>query len=349
MTHFTMAANNAQTGGGEVMLLAIGHALRDLGHTVSVVAPAAEDGVGAEAARQGFPTTAILASGRREYMRGLRRWDASRRQGVLWCNGHVPALATAGHRDRVVHLHQAPSVVHVVAGRLAGYGALVTLVPSRSTQTRFPDAQILPNWTDDIRVEPHVLDPEHVVLGFLGRPSPDKGVVVLARALAELDAAAPGRFRLLLAGEPRFVGDHEQQVVEAALAPVSHLVDRVGWARREDFFSAIDLAVLPSVWAEPFGLTAAEAMSAGVPFVVSDAGALPEVAGERYPWTARSGSASHLAQVVSAALAAPEQTRRAVAAESRRRWEQHFSAQAGRRHLRFLLTDILPVALKEQA
>ena len=48
-------------------------------------------------------------------------------------------------------------------------------------------------------------------------------------------------------------------------------------------------------------------------------------------------------------LAAPEQTRRAVAAESRRRWEQHFSAQAGRRHLRFLLTDILPVALKEQA
>ena len=49
------------------------------------------------------------------------------------------------------------------------------------------------------------------------------------------------------------------------------------------FFAEVDLAVFPSRVAESFGLVAAEAMAAGTPYVVSDAGALPEVALERNP------------------------------------------------------------------
>ncbi len=344
MTRFTIAANNAQVGGGEVMLLAIAQALQDLGHDVHVVAPAAQEGVGREATRRGLATTAITGHGRRAYMANLRRWDTSEREGVLWCNGHVPALATAGHPLRVVHLHQAPSRVHVLAGRLAGAGALATLVPSRSMAQGLLGAQIVPNWNAPVQAVPRPApapgDP--VTLGFLGRPSPDKGVLVLAQALGLLDDAEPGRYRLLLAGEPRFVAPEEQERVEAALAPVAHLVERPGWMERSEFFSSVDLAVFPSVWAEPFGLMVSEAMSAQVPFVVSDAGALPEVAGPAHPWVVPAGDPVALAATVHAAVTAPETQRRDALEAARARWQERFSPAAGTARLRSLLTDILP-------
>ena len=58
MTRFTLAANNGEIGGGEVMLLRTAKVLRQLGHEVTVVAPALADGVGAAAAKAGFATVA---------------------------------------------------------------------------------------------------------------------------------------------------------------------------------------------------------------------------------------------------------------------------------------------------
>jgi glycosyltransferase involved in cell wall biosynthesis len=55
----------------------------------------------------------------------------------------------------------------------------------------------------------------------------------------------------------------------------------------------VDLAVFPSVAPEAFGLVAAEAMSIGCPYVISDAGALPEVAGD-HPYVAAAGDAEAL-------------------------------------------------------
>lgn len=345
MTTITLAANNAEMGGGEVMLLAIADGLRELGHDVRVVAPAGDtETVGAQAQRRGFRTTAIRGACRREYMAGLRRWDRQCREGVLWCNGHVPALATVGHQNRIVHLHQAPSTRHVVAGRLAAAGALVLLVPSASMAKHFPGAQILPNWVPEVTLTQrrHRSADDPVILGFLGRPSPDKGVLTLARALRELDRREPGRYRLLLAGEPRFVSPAEQERVEAALEDVRELVNRPGWMNRSEFFARIDLAVFPSEVEESFGLMVAEAMSARVPFIVSDAGALSEVAGSRYPWTCRAGDPNSLADVITTACHEQRTAVAATAATAHDRWEESFSPEAGLQHLRFLLTDVLP-------
>lgn len=105
-----------------------------------------------------------------------------------------------------------------------------------------------------------------------------------------LERRSPGRFRLLLAGESRFVEADDAARVEAAIVRLGGTVDRRGWLHRDDFFSAVDLAVFPSIAEESFGLVVTEAMSAGVPFVVSTAGALAEVAGgitrsSRWPMT----------------------------------------------------------------
>ena len=344
MTQIHIAANNAEIGGGEVMLIQIAEAVRALGHEVHIIGPGAEDGVVRAAAARGFQTTA-LDTGRQAYMRALASWDRDR-NGVLWCNGLVPALATVGRPDRIVHLHQAPSWRHVAAGRLASLRSLALLVPSRSMADLFPTAQILPNWVPEVHAVSHPVAAasrkEPIVLGFLGRLSPDKGVHVLAQAVRLLDSDAPGRYRLLLAGTPRFVDNAAQRMLDASLAPIAHLTEHAGWIDRAEFFSAVDLAVFPSVWDEPFGLIVAEAMSARVPFVISDAGALPEVAGTEYPWVARKGSADALARVIKQALAAPVPGLRQQVDQLYDRWKTSFSPYSGQERVRHLLSDVLP-------
>ena len=81
-------------------------------------------------ARPGWPRSRSPGGDRRGYLRHLRAWDRRHRRGLLWCNGLRPALATAGHRDRVVHLHQEPIGPLVAANRVARAGCRATVVPS---------------------------------------------------------------------------------------------------------------------------------------------------------------------------------------------------------------------------
>nr|WP_300339541.1 glycosyltransferase family 4 protein [Actinomyces sp.] len=341
MTLIHLASNNGEIGGGEVMLLHLAEGLRDLGHEVHVLGPAAPCGVLEAAAERGFDTTEMPA-GRRDYMRALASWDR-RRHGILWCNGLVPALATAGRRRRIVHLHQAPTWKHVLAGRTAGMGALALLVPSAWMAARFPGAQILPNWVEAVDVLPHQRsEKEPVILGFLGRLSLDKGVGTLARALQQLDVGNPGRYRLLLAGESRFVDEADQQQLRKALAPIAHLTRQPGWMERADFFSAVDLAVFPSTAPESFGLIVAEAQNARCPYVVSDSGALPEVAGQAYPWVFHAGDHVSLSRRIEQALAVSDSEQEQLLQTQHERWESRFSPTAGAARLRHLLTDVLP-------
>jgi len=49
-----------------------------------------------------------------------------------------------------------------------------------------------------------------------------------------------------------------------------------------DYFALTRILVVPSVWEEPFGRVAAEAMINGIPPLVSDRGSLPSVIGGDY-------------------------------------------------------------------
>lgn len=341
MTAVVLAANKGEIGGGEVMLLAVAEVLRTLGHDVQVVAPrGGREGVAEAARAAGFPAT-DLSSGRRQYVGELRAWRATNAGGTLWCNGLVPALATAGLGGRVVHLHQEPVGVNAIAARVARRGALVTLVPSASMAAGVPGARVLWNWVDPVATHPR--PPEHSRerrIGFLGRHSVDKGLVTLAAGLAELDRADPGRYHLLLAGEGRFAPPEDSAPIRKALAPVEHLVERPGWTSREDFFSAIDVAVFPSQWSEPFGLVVAEAMSSRTPFVISDAGALAEVAGPDHPWVTPKGDAVALATMVESVFDAGPDRMVDVLDRAYARWQDHFSPAAGSTRMSALLDDL---------
>jgi phosphatidyl-myo-inositol alpha-mannosyltransferase len=340
VTAVVLAANNGEIGGGEVMLLSIAEALRTLGLDVQVVAPrGGRDGVAEAARAAGFPATS-LSSGRRQYVGELRAWRATNAAGILWCNGLVPAFATAGLGHRVVHLHQEPVGVNAMAARVARRGALATLVPSESMARSVPGSRVLWNWVAPVASRPPRPRAWERRLGFLGRHSVDKGLVTLAAGLAELDRAEPGRYHLLLAGEGRFAPPEDTAPIRKAMQPVEHLVERPGWISRDDFFSSIDVAVFPSQWAEPFGLVVAEAMSSRTPFVISDAGALAEVAGPGHPWVARKGDAVALARAVQLVFDAGPDRMVEVLDRAHARWEEHFSPPAGLARVSALVDDL---------
>ena len=192
------------------------------------------------------------------------------------------------------------------------------------------------NWVEPVQTVSNTVNlaVDTVAVGFLGRPSVDKGVAVLAEAMTLLDGQEPGRFRLVLAGEARFVPTGSQYLVERALAGVVHMVDRTGWITPDNFFSRVDVLVCPSVWPESFGLVVVEAMAARVPVIVSDAGALPEVVGPDYPLMAPAGQSVPLAKLIRefAAISPPGLT-----GSGYDRWLSLFSPVAGEARVKLLM------------
>jgi glycosyltransferase involved in cell wall biosynthesis len=118
---------------------------------------------------------------------------------------------------------------------------------------------------------------------FVGRVIPDKGPHVLldaARILArpDLEIAIVGR-----SGFSRHdpLSNYEKELrVNAARLP-GPVTFRSFLPRAEvaDVLRRTDVLVVPSIWPEPFGLTALEGMAAGAAVVATDAGGLPEAVG----------------------------------------------------------------------
>ncbi|MDR7252124.1 glycosyltransferase involved in cell wall biosynthesis [Nocardioides sp. BE266] len=338
--HIHLVANNPDLGGGERMLLRHAEALTELGHHVQVVTAGGE--LAEVAAAAGIDVLPIRATDRPRYIRALRNWDRRERDGLLWCHGLVPALATAGHRRRIVHLHQQPqSRGQAAALVVARRPALRVLVPSQAMTHDVMGARVHLNWTEDLPLLPRPPRRPRLRVGFLGRLTTDKGLDVLARAVGTLVGAGHD-VELVVGGDDRHVPADRRDAVLRALDETPAEVSLLGQVERAEVLARVDVAVFPSISAEPFGLVAAEAMASGVPFVVSDAGALPEVAGPDHPWIARTGDADDLARVIALALSASDDDVRAVTERARARWEADYSPHAGRLRVRRLLEELAP-------
>ncbi len=120
---------------------------------------------------------------------------------------------------------------------------------------------------------------ESPTIAYAGRLVAKKGVDVLLRAVAILAEEAP-TVRLLVAGD-----GPERPVLQrlAAELSVASRVEFLGHLERDPMERALDAAwvqAIPSVWEEPFGLVAAEAMMRGTATVTSRIGGLTEFGAE---------------------------------------------------------------------
>ncbi len=99
---------------------------------------------------------------------------------------------------------------------------------------------------------------------------PEKGISILLDAIAGLP---PQGWRLLVAGNILRPLDPSALRAKTAGLPV----DWLGVVPAAEFFSQIDILVVPSIWAEPCPLVVIEAFAFGVPVVGSRIGGIAEL------------------------------------------------------------------------
>ncbi|MEO5741941.1 MAG: glycosyltransferase family 1 protein, partial [Vicinamibacterales bacterium] len=115
---------------------------------------------------------------------------------------------------------------------------------------------------------------------FVGTMEPRKNIRGLLEAYARLLARRANAPKLVIAG--RADADGEALLATMNQPPLAGHVEYRGYVpaeEREALFKGAQAFVLPS-FEEGFGIPALEAMSAGVPVIVSNRGALPEVVGD---------------------------------------------------------------------
>lgn len=121
--------------------------------------------------------------------------------------------------------------------------------------------------------------PERIFVTAIN-PSPEKGLFFLIRLLEELATRRPDIPVLIVesrgnAGQLRATATH----VGIDLARHESIMLSAGVATPKDIYAVTRLLLVPSVWEEPAGRVAVEAMMNGIPPLVSDRGGLPETVG----------------------------------------------------------------------
>lgn len=120
------------------------------------------------------------------------------------------------------------------------------------------------------------------IIVFAGRLSREKGADILLKALEKL----PNNVKTLIVGS--FM--HNIDVMTEYQKDLYNLAEKskgrvifTGYIKQSDIpyiYNMADVAVLPSIWDEPAGLTNVEAMACGVPVVTTNSGGIPEYVGE---------------------------------------------------------------------
>jgi glycosyltransferase involved in cell wall biosynthesis len=103
-------------------------------------------------------------------------------------------------------------------------------------------------------------------VGYLGRLFETKGIELLIDAVRQTESA-----HLYIAGKGS--SDYVDGLRQLAPSRTTFL----GTVPPRSLFEKIDVLVVPSLWHEPFGRVAIEAMAWGIPVIASQRGGLPEI------------------------------------------------------------------------
>ncbi|GBD39620.1 Alpha-maltose-1-phosphate synthase [bacterium HR37] len=114
------------------------------------------------------------------------------------------------------------------------------------------------------------------VVSFAGRMVREKGVDVLLRAFSEVIKHIP-EAKLILAGDGPKRKELEAMARQLGASGNVTFLGHIPREKLEEAFSSSWVQVIPSIWEEPFGNVALEAMARGTVVVASSAGGLKEI------------------------------------------------------------------------
>lgn len=297
-------------GGGQRILLDLISAMREVGWSAALLCP--QGPLVAEAEKRGAQVHVIalpdMRSGRKSLASFFRGWIAARRivrthrpraQGVdlIIVNGpRTIAIARAWvlalQKPALLYLHGLFGAIEnlIIRSflRLPRTAAVAASPIIADSFASVPNVHCIHNWVSSefltgpavagrLRQSLSIVDRDPIIL-VPGRFSPNKGQLLALEASALL-ADVPCHF--VFAGAPLFEEagrEVERRLREAAAARK----DRIHILHWQEFlptlYDGADLVLVPSVWEEPFGLTAIEAMARSRPLIVTDRGMLPRLA-----------------------------------------------------------------------
>jgi glycosyltransferase involved in cell wall biosynthesis len=120
------------------------------------------------------------------------------------------------------------------------------------------------------------IDQAAFVVACTRRLVPRMGIEVLLDAWAELDGQLPPGSTAVIVGDGPLRESLGERIAAPALAGRVRLLGRLSDQELLDVYRAADVAAVPTVAFEGFGLVVLEAAACGTPSVVSDIGGLPE-------------------------------------------------------------------------
>lgn len=187
---------------------------------------------------------------------------------------------------------------------------------------------VVPNGLDFTTWSPAAVREQTVL--FAGRAVAEKGALEAARATAIALVNRPDwRAQFFISQpdkNPRYMAE-----VQSALAPLGQRAEILVNAPFEQVkagFEKAALALVPSIWNEPFGRTALEAMAGGAALICSGRGGLDEVIGRESEGAAlRAEPTADALQGAIERLVGDEAERAALAAAGQRRARRRFSIQ----------------------
>ncbi len=239
----------------------------------------------------------------RLYLPAIAAAETWRPDVVLLYEGHYAAASLPLWRQRlpgaaiVLYVHNAVSRTY---GRRE-LGRLLEAADGVICVSEFMSATVrarVPNRAERIRTVENGVDLDHftpdgsrkraepLVVVFAGQVAPHKGPDLMLRAMAEIKRAAGPPIKALIVGSSSYdagsdLTEYElglRRTVESEALNVEFIpfVDR---DRLRDLYRAASVVCIPSVFDEPFGLVAFEAMACGTGLVTSKRGGLPAAGG----------------------------------------------------------------------
>ena len=119
------------------------------------------------------------------------------------------------------------------------------------------------------------------VLVYSGRLNDEKGILPLVQAVKLLDNSI---IKLLIIGDSNYGMDkYPTPFVRRLQQEAESIRDQVvftgfiDYQQIPEYLKMADVAIVPSMWEEPFGLTVVEAMAAGLPLITTRSGGIPEI------------------------------------------------------------------------
>ena len=230
-----------------------------------------------------------------------------RRLIVSHQSGYVSGPDGSGARDwwRRLKLHLMRRATNIAASR-----AIAAALPVA--------CHIIPNPYDSAIFNQNAASQPNRDLLFVGRLVSEKGVGLLLTALARVEPPWHTA-RLTIVGDGPERASLENQALQLDLSERVRFLGALNQDRVADQMRRHRILVVPSTYAEPFGVVALEGAACGCVVLGSDGGGLPSAIGPS-GLTFRRGDAAHLARQLTCLLggaAAPLNARPAVASHLR--------------------------------